>query len=132
MEDLPPEDDEGNVEYKIAVLGDAARRERLKTQMSWRLYAGKGDAVYYVGVMDDGRAVGVTAEVLERSIAALTAIAEAIDATVTSTERTAATGRHSVRRALADIAPADGERWVARLTVRRDVNPTPALYLGDD
>lgn len=52
---VEPEKESGNVEYKRQLLNcTAARLEKLKTQMSYRLDEGNGSCVYRIGVEDDG------------------------------------------------------------------------------
>ncbi len=52
---LSPEIEEGNVEYKRYLINlDANRLEQLSTQMKWRLAEGNNEAIYYLGVDDDG------------------------------------------------------------------------------
>lgn len=58
---LPPEIEEGNVEYKLK-LGNLSdeRLEQLTTQLKWRLAEGHGEALYQLGVSDAGVLVGLT------------------------------------------------------------------------
>jgi len=60
---LPRESEEGNVEYKSTLRGaDCERIERLATQMKYRLFEGGGEAIYILGVDDDGNVVGLSEE----------------------------------------------------------------------
>lgn len=53
--ELSPEIDDGNVEYKRYLINlDDNRLEQLSTQMKWRLAEGNNEAIYYLGVDDDG------------------------------------------------------------------------------
>lgn len=56
VDKLPPEiDDEGNIEYKRHLLNlDDDRMDQLATQMKWRIAEGNNEAIYYIGVSDDG------------------------------------------------------------------------------
>jgi len=60
---LPPEiDNEGNIEYKLKLVSPTPERlEHLVTQLKWRLAEGGGEAIYEIGVGDDGSLVGKTA-----------------------------------------------------------------------
>ena len=63
MPDQPPEDDEGNREYKWRITPKNAedrkwRCEKLATQLSFRMREGSGKALYMLGVHDCGKAVG--------------------------------------------------------------------------
>jgi GTPase len=50
------ENDEGNIEYKryLKTYQNDERFEELKTQLIWRVKEGNGEAIYYLGVNDDG------------------------------------------------------------------------------
>ncbi len=55
MQVLNPEIEEGNVEYKRFLINlDNTRIEQLSTQMRWRLEEGDNEAIYYLGVNDNG------------------------------------------------------------------------------
>jgi GTPase len=52
---MNPECDEGNIEYKRSLKDlDKNRLEEYITQMIWRVGEGKGEAIYYLGVENDG------------------------------------------------------------------------------
>lgn len=52
---LPPEVERGNIEYKLKLIDPSpVRFEHLVTQMKWRLQEGLGEAIYEIGVSDDG------------------------------------------------------------------------------
>lgn len=52
---LDQEIEEGNIEYKRCLINvDDKRREEFITQMLWRVKEGNGEAIYYLGVEDDG------------------------------------------------------------------------------
>lgn len=76
---LPPEnDEEGNTEYKwlLPAAPSEAQLERLQSQLTWRLDEGYGEAVYQLGVRDDGEMLGTDDSTLEASIATLRLLAE--------------------------------------------------------
>ncbi|KAK9459183.1 uncharacterized protein V1516DRAFT_565477 [Lipomyces oligophaga] len=58
---IPPEiDSHGAIEYKLHMLNPSpARLEQLTTQLQWRLLQGNGQAIYEIGVRDDGTLVGL-------------------------------------------------------------------------
>ena len=63
------EKDNGNVEYKLTLFErDKKRIEHLATQMNYRLYEGKGQAIYRVGVEDNGNPAGLTEEHFKGSL----------------------------------------------------------------
>lgn len=48
---LPPEPEQGNVEYKLKLINPSSQRfEHLVTQMKWRLREGDGEAIYQIGI----------------------------------------------------------------------------------
>ena len=52
---LPPENFYGMIEYKRYIIPSSKERYiRYETQLLWRLAEGKGEAIYYIGVDDDG------------------------------------------------------------------------------
>lgn len=77
---LEAESDFGNTEYKLVV--NPERLDGLQTQMLFRLQEGNGQAFYWVGVMDDGLAVGITEEQFNLSIQNLTGLATNLGAEV--------------------------------------------------
>lgn len=49
-ERLPPEPEQGNIEYKLKLINPSSQRfEHLVTQMKWRLREGHGEAIYQIG-----------------------------------------------------------------------------------
>ncbi len=61
MSILKPEVEEGNVEYKRVLINiDNTRLEQLATQMNWRLAEGSNEAIYYLGVNDNGSVYNMT------------------------------------------------------------------------
>jgi len=52
---LEREVEEGNIEYKLKLIDPTPKRfEQLVSQLKWRLGEGQGEALYEVGVEDDG------------------------------------------------------------------------------
>ena len=69
---LPPEVEKGNIEYKLKLIDPSPTRfERLVTQMKWRLQEGLGEAIYEIGVGDNGSCIGLNEEDLAESLATL-------------------------------------------------------------
>jgi len=92
---LEPERDDGNHEYKRALVGVPDERfEELVTQLRWRCEEGEGEALYELGVDDDGSAFGLTEEEMRESAETLRRMAEAIDCQCTTvSERRTRDGR---------------------------------------
>lgn len=68
--DLPAEDDEGPIEYKLKMCGvDQKKLVNRTTQMAYRLTQGSGEAFYEIGVHDNGKMIGIEQEeILETMI----------------------------------------------------------------
>ncbi|KAK9963944.1 hypothetical protein ABG768_005158 [Culter alburnus] len=81
---LPPEAEEGNIEYKLKLVNPTQYRfEHLATQMKWRLQEGRGEAVYQIGVEDNGLLVGLSEEDMKASLKTLRRMAEKVGADIT-------------------------------------------------
>lgn len=80
---LPPESDDGNTEYKWKLTNlSSFNIEKKMTQLKFRLEEGNGEAMYYIGVKDDGEVVGLNLDEHEESIENLKTIASKIGAHV--------------------------------------------------
>ncbi|KAG9093865.1 hypothetical protein FRC06_011335 [Ceratobasidium sp. 370] len=79
---LAPEIEEGNVEYKLKLSPSPERLTRLVTQLKWRLLEGGGQALYEIGVGDDGQLIGLPRREMESSLDALERMAGELGATV--------------------------------------------------
>ncbi|CDW58662.1 GTP binding protein 2 [Trichuris trichiura] len=84
-ENMPPEQSDGNVEYKLKLLNPSpARLQHLISQMKWRLREGHGEAVYEIGVQDNGICRGLTKYEFDSSVNTLKRMAaELLNASVT-------------------------------------------------
>lgn len=81
---LPPEVEEGNVEYKLKLVTPTLSRiEHLVTQMKWRLKEGGGEAIYEIGVEDNGTVTGLTKEELDCSLKTIHTLAGKLGAEAT-------------------------------------------------
>ncbi|KAJ3106182.1 GTP binding protein [Phlyctochytrium bullatum] len=80
---LPQEVEEGNVEYKLKLVNPPPERvEHLITQMKWRLAEGHGEAMYEIGVADNGQLIGLNPRDLEASLATLRLMGSRLSADV--------------------------------------------------
>jgi len=83
-EKLSKENDEGNIEYKWKLVNISPERfKHLVSQMNYRLAEGQGEAVYEIGVNDDGIALGLEDSEYKESIETLTKMAKELKADVT-------------------------------------------------
>ncbi|TWW59152.1 GTP-binding protein 2b [Takifugu flavidus] len=81
---FPPEAEEGNIEYKLKLVNPTQYRfEHLATQLKWRLQEGRGEAVYQIGVEDNGLLVGLTEADMRASLRTLKRMAEKVGADIT-------------------------------------------------
>src|SRR5438132_8733708 len=66
---LEPEVETGNHEYKYKLVGLSAEEVEGKvTQLNFRLDEGNGEAIYEVGVTDDGCPLGIIQSELDESL----------------------------------------------------------------
>jgi len=80
---LPPEPQMGNIEYKLKLVNPSATRlEHLVTQMKWRLREGNGEAIYEMGVEDNGIMTGLSEDDMDSSLDTLQEMARRLGATV--------------------------------------------------
>jgi len=76
----PPESEEGNVEYKL-VLGEGDL-DKLGGQLKRRLLEGGGEAIYVIGVSNDGRPLGLPDDELFKSLEVLREVAKRVGASL--------------------------------------------------
>jgi len=87
----------GHIEYKLKLIAPVSERfDRLTTQLKWRLTEGGGEAMYEIGVMDDGTLVGITQAEMEASLRTLELMAAELGATVMVLRTIALTGPPTV------------------------------------
>ena len=66
------QEEEGNIEYKLKLVNPTPTRlEHLVTQMKWRLEEGNGEAIYEIGVEDNGILTGLNESDLQASLSSL-------------------------------------------------------------
>jgi len=81
---MPKEVEEGNIEYKLKLVNPSEERfVHLVSQLKWRLSEGIGEAIYEIGVDDDGTPIGLSEEELKLSLETLTRMAKELKCDVT-------------------------------------------------
>ncbi|VDM58510.1 unnamed protein product [Angiostrongylus costaricensis] len=96
---LPPEMELGNIEYKVKLVNPSSSRlQHLITQMKWRLREGQGEAIYEVGVEDNGELRGLSDVELEESLVTLRAMTHALGASMVILTEKDVTSRNSCPR----------------------------------
>jgi GTPase len=84
---LPPEVEEGNIEYKRKLCGLTKYRSiQLQSQMKWRIQEGNGFAIYLIGVDDDGSIVNLNKKDRKESLKNIKKIAKNINAFIEKIE----------------------------------------------
>lgn len=69
---MEPEKEDGNVEYKLKLVGATPERiQGLTSQMRYRCDEGGSECIYNLGVEDDGTQTGITEEEYKETIATL-------------------------------------------------------------
>lgn len=77
---MEPEQEEGNIEYKLKLLNTGPSRiEGLATQMRYRCEEGNSECIYNIGVEDDGTQTGITEEEYQETLKALKGAADSND-----------------------------------------------------
>lgn len=80
-----------NIEFKEGLKKDyhlqKDRKQRLASQMKYRMERGDDEAIYFIGVDDDGNLTGLDEDKLEESLFVLKNIAEEINAVVLKVEK---------------------------------------------
>ena len=85
---LEPEVEYGNKEYKLKIINkENDRLEKLASQLKWRLNEGDGEALYYIGVNDDGSVVGLNSDELKETIMNIKKMCEKINSKIISTQK---------------------------------------------
>ena len=85
---LKPEVEEGNIEYKRKIVNPTSERlDQLITQMKWRLNEGNGEAIYYIGVEDNGSISGISNNDLKESIKNIKIMIKNIDGKLVKLEK---------------------------------------------
>lgn len=129
---LEQEDDEGNVEYKLKLVDPSPERfDRLVSQMKFRLAEGQGEALYEIGVADDGTPYGLDDEQLAASMDTLKRMAKEIDADVQIVHiKAGKKAGHSMVEALVRSLPSDSMVIETRVAVIGNVDSGKSTTIG--
>jgi len=116
----PPECGTGRIEYKWKLCSKQAERiVQLTTQMNFRLTEGRGEAVYRIGVHDDGVPEGLTDADLFESLVTVRSMAKELGVSMV------------ISRICRGIAGKEAEVCLRRVSERaRDVPTTRVALLG--
>jgi len=136
LDNLPPELEEGNIEYKLKlVCPSESRIEHLVTQMKWRLQEGQGEAIYEIGVEDSGLLAGLSPEEMEASLHTLRRMADKLGADISILRERCVDGSKSpeskkVAEVLVRKVPENQEFIDMRLAVLGNVDAGKSTLLG--
>lgn len=128
---LPKEQESGPIEYKLLIkpLNDH-RLERLASQMQYRLKEGKGEAIYEIGVEDNGALVGIPSSELEASLRNLERIARKIKATSTLIRKTEVKEGHYTAEVLIRRVPMTQPPIEVTVSLAGNVDSGKSTMLG--
>eukprot|EP00292_Cryptomonas_paramecium_P002998 CAMPEP_0113683934 /NCGR_PEP_ID=MMETSP0038_2-20120614/13654_1 /TAXON_ID=2898 /ORGANISM="Cryptomonas paramecium" /LENGTH=643 /DNA_ID=CAMNT_0000603489 /DNA_START=40 /DNA_END=1967 /DNA_ORIENTATION=+ /assembly_acc=CAM_ASM_000170 len=130
MESMEREPQEGNVEYKYQLIAPCeSRLQHLITQMKWRLQEGQGEALYEIGVSDDGTCRGLSEDDLAASLETLNKMSKALGATATVIRRIQ--GKEGfIAEVLVRQACSDGDFIDVRIAVVGNVDSGKSTLVG--
>ncbi|XP_016098925.1 GTP-binding protein 2-like isoform X2 [Sinocyclocheilus grahami] len=109
------------------------RFEHLATQLKWRLQEGRGEAVYQIGVEDNGLLVGLTEEDMKASLKTLRRMAEKVGADITllrEREVDCDRARRKIAEVLVRKVPDDQQFLDLRVAVLGNVDSGKSTLLG--
>ncbi|KAM3584697.1 hypothetical protein VKS41_003504 [Umbelopsis sp. WA50703] len=117
---LPPEiDHEGNIEYKLKLVSPTTERlEHLVTQLKWRIAEGGGEAIYEIGVGDDGSLIGLTDHEFQMSMETVHNMASRLEADVSI-----------IRMVELDTDDSRNKRKVVEVLIRRRARNDPQSFM---
>lgn len=129
---LPPEPQSGNVEYKYKIVNPSKTRlDHLTSQMKWRLREGQGEAIYEIGVKDNGLLEGLPDEEMEESLRILREMASKLGASVTVLQRKINwDSSRSIAEVLLKVVPEDQDADEIRLGVLGNAGAGKSTLLG--
>jgi GTPase len=74
---MEAEKDDGNVEYKLKLIGKTSDRiDSLTSQMKFRMEEGGGECIYKIGIRDDGTIEGITQDEYKETLSLIEHIAK--------------------------------------------------------
>jgi len=130
LHSMPSEPQEGNIEYKFHLVNPTEERLcHLITQLKWRLQEGQGEAIYEIGVEDDGTCSGLSEQDLEASLETLRGMAEELKAHVTML-RNIQGKKGRIAEVLVRQVPEDGDFVDVRVAVVGNVDSGKSTIVG--
>lgn len=68
---FPVESEEGSIEYKYQ-LTDNKKHHKIYSQITFRVNEGNGVGYFYVGMTDNGWGIGITQEMMDKTLVIIT------------------------------------------------------------
>jgi GTPase len=100
----PPEEEFGNIEYKLTLVNKTDERiTSLASQMRMRMDEGSGEAIYVIGVTDDGEIMGVNDEDFTESFNNLSIAADKNDYSMTMLESKDIKSKDNIKRKVYEL-----------------------------
>ncbi|KAL1122925.1 hypothetical protein AAG570_003250 [Ranatra chinensis] len=129
---LPPEPQLGNIEYKLKLVNPSKTRfQHLVTQLKWRLREGGGEAIYEIGVEDSGLLAGLGAAEMDASLKTLADMAAELGATTTVLrQRSVGAANRTVAEVLVRKVPADQHTIEVRVAVMGSADAGKSTLVG--
>jgi len=129
---LRPEPPEGNVEYKRRLCHgrEGARFQELVTQLLWRVSEGDGEALYQLGIDDDGTAVGLNDEEYATSVDTLRRMSDEIGCDCTLVCERVTRGGGKCATCLVRRRMAKAEHLEVRVTTLGNVDSGKSTLMG--
>ncbi|KAF5284739.1 hypothetical protein FQA39_LY04464 [Lamprigera yunnana] len=128
---LPPEPQAGNIEYKLKIINPSKQKfEHLVTQMKWRLREGQGEAIYEIGVEDNGSLAGLSTCDLNASLLTLEKMALRLGATTTVLRGRQLDNGRNVAEVLVRKIPEDQNSIEVRVAVVGNADVGKSTLLG--
>ncbi|XKL59482.1 hypothetical protein PGB90_000498 [Kerria lacca] len=128
---LPPEPSLGNVEYKLKLINPTdVRFERLVSQMKWRLREGRGEAIYEIGVKDNGVLAGLSDSEISSSLQTLEQMSLQLDASMTILRKREIENDKKVIEVLIRKIPDDQQSIEVRIAVLGGADAGKSTLLG--
>uniref|UniRef100_A0A3B5KPR3 Tr-type G domain-containing protein n=1 Tax=Xiphophorus couchianus TaxID=32473 RepID=A0A3B5KPR3_9TELE len=121
--------------HKLKLVNPTQNRfEHLATQMKWRLQEGRGEAVYQIGVEDNGMLVGLSEEDMRASLKTLHRLAEKVGADIAVLREREVEYDSDIPRKIAEVlirkVPDDQQFLDLRVAVLGNVDSGKSTLLG--
>lgn len=127
---MQPEQDDGNIEYKLKLIGKTSKRiENLASQMRYRCEEGNSECIYNIGVEDDGTIVGITSEEYKETLSTLNSAAEKNNYIVTLLSETKTEDEKAVYEVL--VREHNDDKYIdVKVSIAGNVDSGKSTFLG--